>query len=368
MVHSFNHSDSQSSQPVNAEQVRLKAAAPRLAMRCVAALALVAGLVVCPMPAAAQHGGGGGGHAGGGGHIGGGGSHSAGSAHGGSTGAVRGPSAGMGGFSRGGVVAAHGGPSSIVSTSWQNPATHEITRFGMPRTSDSPLMGPATGMHSALRARIGPAFGMRPEIPRVFVPFGFNRFGDRFFFGGGCFGGFFPAFCGGFGPGFFGAGFGWGSPWLWGWDDDGFGEFQNYGYPYYPSMDAEIQGNVDNQPQYYESAPYSYGMEYPPPEQPNQTAGDAKIMLLYLTDGTVYALTNYWVADGKLHYVTQYGGENAIDMSQVDIQKTVDVNAKRGVSVTLRPGPQAAPPQAAPPSQGTPPPGEATPNRPPEAL
>jgi hypothetical protein len=127
-------------------------------------------------------------------------------------------------------------------------------------------------------------------------------------------------------------------------------------------MDAQIQADVENQPQYYESAPYSYGMEYPPPEQPNQTGGDNQIMLLYLTDGTVYALMNYWVADGKLHYITQYGGENAIDLNQVDVQKTVDVNAKRGVPVTLRPSPQAAPP-----SQGTPPPGEAAPKNPPEA-
>jgi hypothetical protein len=62
-------------------------------------------------------------------------------------------------------------------------------------------------------------------------------------------------------------------------------------------------------------------------------------MVLYLKDGTVYALEDYWVADGKLHYVTNYGGENAIDLDTIDMQRTVDVNAKRGINVTLRPAP-----------------------------
>ena len=41
----------------------------------------------------------------------------------------------------------------------------------------------------------------------------------------------------------------------------------------------------------------------------------------------------------KLHYVTNYGGENAIDIDLVDLQKTVDEDALRGVNFTLRPAP-----------------------------
>jgi hypothetical protein len=50
-------------------------------------------------------------------------------------------------------------------------------------------------------------------------------------------------------------------------------------------------------------------------------------------------VTNYWVADGKLHYLTSYGGENTIDLDDLDVQKTVDVNASRSVEFTLKPAP-----------------------------
>jgi hypothetical protein len=96
-------------------------------------------------------------------------------------------------------------------------------------------------------------------------------------------------------------------------------------------------------------------------------------VVLFLKDGTVYAITDYWIADNKLHYVTNYGGENSIPLDQLDMQRTVDVNAKRGINITLRPTPQsqqAAPePDAAPPApeaQPAPPPQPSAPPAPPE--
>jgi hypothetical protein len=52
--------------------------------------------------------------------------------------------------------------------------------------------------------------------------------------------------------------------------------------------------------------------------------------VLWLMDGTVYGLRDYWFVAGKLYYVTNYGGENSIDIDRVDIQKTVDEDALRG--------------------------------------
>jgi hypothetical protein len=57
--------------------------------------------------------------------------------------------------------------------------------------------------------------------------------------------------------------------------------------------------------------------------------------VLWLKDGTVYGLRDYWFVAGKLYYVTNYGGENSIDMDRVDLQKTVDEDALRGVDFTL---------------------------------
>jgi len=62
--------------------------------------------------------------------------------------------------------------------------------------------------------------------------------------------------------------------------------------------------------------------------------------LLYLTDGTNFDVNSYWLSGGDLHYITSYGGENAVSISQVDLQRTVNVNAARGVPFTLRPAPR----------------------------
>jgi len=61
--------------------------------------------------------------------------------------------------------------------------------------------------------------------------------------------------------------------------------------------------------------------------------------VLYFKDGSSYAVTNYWLADGKLHYIASYGGENAVDQKDLDLQKTVDENAAQGLTFTLHPGP-----------------------------
>jgi hypothetical protein len=77
------------------------------------------------------------------------------------------------------------------------------------------------------------------------------------------------------------------------------------------------------------------------------------MFLLYLKDGSVFAISGYTVSDGKLHYKTGYGDQNDIDLNLLDLQKTIDENAQRGVTFTLtppNPGP-AAPGPIAPPGQ-----------------
>jgi hypothetical protein len=57
---------------------------------------------------------------------------------------------------------------------------------------------------------------------------------------------------------------------------------------------------------------------------------------------------SYWLDAGKLHYITNYGGESLIDITQLDLQRTVDENAQRGGSFTLRPAAAVPAPDAAP--------------------
>ncbi len=71
-------------------------------------------------------------------------------------------------------------------------------------------------------------------------------------------------------------------------------------------------------------------------------AATTPTVLIYLNDGTTYAASDYWLADGQLHYYVNYGGENSVDMSQVDLQRTVNENAKRGVRFSLKPNRDSA--------------------------
>ena len=87
--------------------------------------------------------------------------------------------------------------------------------------------------------------------------------------------------------------------------------------------------------------------------------------LLYLKDGSVFAVASYTVSNGKLQYATAYGEQNDIDLDLLDLQKTIDANATRGVTFTLTPPPTTVPGAAkpGPPSPAPAPPGPITPPR-----
>jgi hypothetical protein len=80
---------------------------------------------------------------------------------------------------------------------------------------------------------------------------------------------------------------------------------------------------------------------------------------IFLKDGTSYEVMSYWLDAGKLHFITNYRGENSIDMSQLDLQRTVDENAQRGANFTLLPAPASPAPDAAPSSSTGPSPAPA---------
>ena len=84
-------------------------------------------------------------------------------------------------------------------------------------------------------------------------------------------------------------------------------------------------------------------------------------VLLYFKDGSVFSVASYTVSDGRLHYVTGYGHKNDVAVDQLDLEKTIQANAARGVAFTLTP---ASPSAASPPSPLGPvpaPPGPITP-------
>jgi hypothetical protein len=185
---------------------------------------------------------------------------------------------------------------------------------------------------------------------------GFGRFGG---FGFGCFG------CGfGFGFGFgwpwwwgagWGSGFGWGlGPWWW--DDPWLSPWSGWRASYYPppppvSYPPPYSAGDDNSSSSVQSdaAPQLQGQAAPDTNSYSNTANvaeSAPSVLLYLKDGTTLVAWDYWVADGKLHYSLRYGSESALDMNDLDLQRTVDENAKRGVLFRLKPHPIISTPRA----------------------
>jgi hypothetical protein len=73
---------------------------------------------------------------------------------------------------------------------------------------------------------------------------------------------------------------------------------------------------------------------------------DQQITMLVLQEGISFAVTDYWVENGKLGYVTTYGRQNIIELDQVDLDQTVKLNSLRGVPFVLRAKPASStPPQ-----------------------
>ncbi len=73
---------------------------------------------------------------------------------------------------------------------------------------------------------------------------------------------------------------------------------------------------------------------------------EQQVTVLVLKEGISFTVTDYWVEDGKLGYVTTYDRQNTIDLDRLDLDKTVKLNSARGIPFVLteRPAP-ATPPQ-----------------------
>ncbi|MFZ3365339.1 MAG: hypothetical protein WA153_18000, partial [Candidatus Acidiferrales bacterium] len=85
------------------------------------------------------------------------------------------------------------------------------------------------------------------------------------------------------------------------------------------------------------------------PEPTVTTANDPEYLptVLYMKDGTTYQITSYWSSGNTLHYVNGQGGVSTVDVNQIDLQRTIDENAKNGVRFWVRPQPAATPAPAA---------------------
>jgi hypothetical protein len=87
-------------------------------------------------------------------------------------------------------------------------------------------------------------------------------------------------------------------------------------------------------PVYAPSAPQGSG-EGQAQDQAQQNAGQTAI--LFFADGTNFQVSDYWLDGGRLHYATAYRRDMNVAIEQLDLQRTVDENWKRGLAFALRP-------------------------------
>jgi len=58
-------------------------------------------------------------------------------------------------------------------------------------------------------------------------------------------------------------------------------------------------------------------------------------MLLYVQDGSAFEVTDYWVDGDILDYVTVDGTRDSFNVATLDLQRTIDANARVGLKFTL---------------------------------
>jgi hypothetical protein len=166
--------------------------------------------------------------------------------------------------------------------------------------------------------------------PCLFGGCGFGSpFFNPFFFGFG----FSPCFSG-FGCGFGPFGYGdldWGGLGLYGYGDD-YGD----GWYYPPAEEPESppeNSTEDNQPPNY--APDYYFVPPPGEAEASPAQPQQPVVKLVLKDGTIFGVYSYWAQNNQLYYITTYNIKTSIPLDDLDLQKTVDLNAKLGTTFTL---------------------------------
>ena len=103
-------------------------------------------------------------------------------------------------------------------------------------------------------------------------------------------------------------------------------EFRHIRYlpPSIPAMQSEASGTILT------------ASSTVPAAEPGPRTPPVRLTLIALKGETIYAVTDYWIEGGRLFYVLRSGAEGALDPNEVDWDRTAQLNAERGITVTVR--------------------------------
>lgn len=146
----------------------------------------------------------------------------------------------------------------------------------------------------------------------------------------------YPPGFGLFGFPFFGFGYGWGfNSGLWPYC----GEYLSWNTGCYASSAYDYTLGYNS----YQPAPVSQPpqLEIGYPQIYDYGEASSQYVHLYMKDGTLYFVTDYWLVNGELHFknLEDHGTkvvEHTVDFDQLDLQKTIDINTARGFRFVLR--------------------------------
>lgn len=228
-------------------------------------------------------------------------------------------------------------------------------------------MGNFALSHTGGNRFVGNGFALRSR--------GFGRFGHGFRHGFGCFDcdfDFDDFDFGFFGPGwgwgwpFWGWGFGWGWPGYWSlgwgypgwgnpyddydnawvWDNSNTGNYSDYtGDTNSNYSDDSVYSNAPNNNNYNDDDEQAQ-QDASQPNSTNPVDPASVATVVYLKDGTRLQMTTYWSSGNTLHYVNGQGVVSTLDISQIDLQRTVNENAKHGVRFSIKPQTNTTTPSA----------------------
>jgi hypothetical protein len=69
----------------------------------------------------------------------------------------------------------------------------------------------------------------------------------------------------------------------------------------------------------------------------------SSLTLIALRNESIWAVTEYWLAGDRLDYILPSGAHESCALNDVDLMRTTQLNAERGLSVTFRAAPTPQP-------------------------
>ena len=112
----------------------------------------------------------------------------------------------------------------------------------------------------------------------------------------------------------------------------GYGYYPAYGY--FPPVYAYSYPPVYVPPIVEPAVPYAEDSRGYEREADRASARD-RYWLISLKDHTILVAADYWLEDSTLHYVTREGTKSSVELSNVDLEFTKELNGERGLEFQL---------------------------------